>query len=102
MAEELRFNLVDFPSSYICNSDVMDLPERLARNVSSQLIYSCKFWSFHLEKCKSKNEILGYIKDFIEKKLLYWIELCSLLGEISKAQLSLQKLFDWTKVSIYV
>ena len=101
MAKELRFNIIDFPSSYMCNTDVKDLPERLNKNVSSQLAYSCNFWSFHLKEYVTEDEIVGYVRYFIERKLLYWLELCSLLGKISNAQHSLQRLLDWSKVCSY-
>ena len=98
MTKELRFNIIDFPSSYMCNADVTDLPERLNRNVSSQLAYSCNFWSFHLKDYVAEDKILDHVKYFIEMKLLYWLELCSLSGKISNAQHSLQRLLDWSKV----
>jgi hypothetical protein len=100
MAEELRFDIVDFPSSYISNTDVIDLHERLKKKVSDQLVYSCNFWSFHLKEYVSEDEIVGYMRYFIETKLLYWLELCSLLGKISNAQHSLQRLLNWSKVCI--
>jgi len=45
MMKELQFNMCDLPSSYLPDSDVSDLNDRVTNRISPELAYSCRFWS---------------------------------------------------------
>ncbi|TDL16446.1 WD40 repeat-like protein [Rickenella mellea] len=73
----------------ILNSEIHDLPTRIATHVPSHLQYACRHWAFHLEKAMFSDCLLDLVKEFSEKYLLYWVEVCSVLGELRHALLAL-------------
>ena len=91
----LTFNICDLETSHKFNSGVKDLDERVARSISSELQYSCKYWLDHLlqsEYCdvgtdgvsaEDRASILGLLADFLEtKRSLFGLEALSLTGSL--------------------
>ncbi|TDL14004.1 WD40 repeat-like protein [Rickenella mellea] len=73
----------------ILNSEIQHLPKLIATHVPSHLQYACRHWAFHLEKAMFSDYLLDLVKEFSEKYLLYWVEVCSLLGELRNGLLAL-------------
>jgi hypothetical protein len=71
------------------NSEVDDLPSRIIDNIPPHLRYACRHWAWHLANGIFSDVLLDLLREFCSKKLLYWIEVCSLLGELRNALLSL-------------
>ncbi|KAG6326669.1 hypothetical protein ID866_12420, partial [Astraeus odoratus] len=96
MEEMLCFNICGLESSYLRNSEVVDLGERVGRYIPPHLSYSCRLWSMHLEKTKFCMSIAKSIQDVMGNvKILFWMEVCSLLGCISGASSSLAVAARW-------
>jgi hypothetical protein len=101
MTDELKFNICKLESSLQPNQEIEDLREKIDQNISDTLQYSCIFWSNHI--CHSIDigdlGIYQSLDRFVEKsRLLYWMEILSLLGQVAVGDSSLRRLLSWTKV----
>ena len=99
MMEELCFNICQLETSQLRNSDVVDLPARIKKCISSQLSYSSRFWADHVSVTTFMPNIGAKVKEFFETKLLYWIEVLSLLNNVSAIQAALSAILVWSQVS---
>jgi len=100
----LRFNMGDIKSSYLLdNEHAEELRENVDKNISSVLRYSCFHWAYHLTMLPTdgdQREICSQISDFLQIRILYWIEAINLLGSKVSPN-SLQDAKNWvSKVSI--
>jgi hypothetical protein len=93
----LRFNICDIETSYMCNKD-LDLDERIEKSISPRLSYACNFWAEHLRATTSNNELRGAVNAFLHTRLLYWLEVSSLMKTIDTAY-ALMHVQDWSLVS---
>ena len=98
MDEGLKFNICHLESSRVRNEDVEDLPQRIKEFISEILQYSCSYWIDHVgtvdsEEHRLMNKIFGGLK------VLYWIEVLSLLCELQKCIPKLQYLLRINKVN---
>ena len=75
----LRFNICNLPSSFLLDSEVADLDSRIRANISDGLRYSCLHWMQHLAHSSSEDGRTE-IRDFLQLKVLFWIEVMNLLG----------------------
>src|SRR6202035_2539117 len=102
MKENLRFNICRLESSYLRNSEISDLAERIATFIPSRLSYSCCFWVDHLRHAMSyENEkaITKEINEFLRVNFLYWLETMSLVREVSQSKAALTALILLIEVS---
>jgi hypothetical protein len=94
---ELRFNMYNFPSSYLRNSEVELVP------VSEELSYACRFWSLHLRivdvpSCKSA--LMAKAKEFLEQRFLFWLEVLSALRCINMGASAISTVYNNVEVNI--
>ncbi|KAG8946434.1 hypothetical protein FRC04_011880 [Tulasnella sp. 424] len=83
-------------SPWVLHSDVADLQVRLDMAAPTHLRYSCRFFGSHISLSPRGDEALGHLLDvFCESKLLMWLEMMSLLGDIDGAIHSIQLLKSW-------
>jgi hypothetical protein len=78
MKSRLRFNICKLPSSFLLDSEVPDLKDRIQANIDDSLRYSCLHWAQHLAQtssCDGRTEILN----FLQLKVLFWIEAMNLM-----------------------
>ncbi|TDL16641.1 hypothetical protein BD410DRAFT_731104 [Rickenella mellea] len=73
----------------ILNSEIHDLPTRIMKHVPPHLQYACRHWAIHLERGMFSDPLLALVVEFSKHCLLYWLEVCSLLGELRNALLAL-------------
>ena len=73
-----------------CASTLRDLKQKIALDPLDLVEYACSYWADHIftfdDKCASA------ALDFLKTSLLYWLEACSLIGEVVTAVLAIQKL----------
>ncbi|KAG8971432.1 hypothetical protein FRC05_011111 [Tulasnella sp. 425] len=87
-------------SPWVLHSDVADLQVRLDGAAPTHLRYSCRFFGSHISLSPRGDEALGHLLDvFCESKLLMWLEMMSLSGDIDGAIHSIQLLKSWCHVS---
>jgi hypothetical protein len=102
MKDELCFNICQLETSYLRNDDVVDLPARIKKYISSQLSYSCRFWADHAHTTTFTLAMGAKVKEFFETKLLYWLEILSLMKKIPDASAMLSPIIGWSQVSAQV
>jgi hypothetical protein len=99
--EHLRQDICDIRSPGIANTDVLDLPARIARCVPEAMRYACMFWPVHLAASGyPSGPVSAALPHFCTEHLLNWLEVLSLLGELSSAEKYLPIVIAWCQVSI--
>jgi len=98
----LRFNIASIPSSFSLDSENSALPGEVERNISPVLSYSCRNWDHHLSgaACSDSGPLCGTLTDFLQLRVLFWIEAMNLLGSCGLCDPMLRMAHNWTmKVS---
>jgi hypothetical protein len=95
MENGLRFNICQMPSSYLPNSKVPDLDDRIKEHISSELSYSCRFWTVHVCNMPFKMSVADAVRKLFSDKLLFWFEVLSFLKSINTCAGSLSSLIQW-------
>ncbi|KIJ52189.1 hypothetical protein M422DRAFT_243794 [Sphaerobolus stellatus SS14] len=77
----LHFNMCKLENSHIPNVAVANLKARIEENIPNYLGYSCHFIGYHFSSMPSitSSAIYTLVKTFLEKKLLYWLEVLGML-----------------------
>ncbi|KAF4609723.1 hypothetical protein D9613_011955 [Agrocybe pediades] len=95
MCKELHFNMCDLESSYYFDEDMLDLEEKIQANISVALLYACKYWSNHLDHCDLTNRIHFNLVEFLQFRLLFWMEVLNLTKFISTGSQMLSNTLAW-------
>ena len=82
---ELKRDICNIRDPSLLNIEVPDLADRIAKAIPSYLQYACHHWSTHLVNGKLSDKVLDALLQFARKRLLYWVEACSLLGILRDA-----------------
>jgi hypothetical protein len=98
MDNELRFNIWSLTTSYLPNDSNPHDPAAILPHLS----YSCRFWTEHLIATRFDEEIACQIQVFFRTKLLYWLEVLSLIKAMNSASASLLSIVKWSPVSIFM
>ena len=98
MKAGLRFNICNLESSYLRNDD-LDLAPRIKRFISTHLLYACCFWAEHLSTTEFNLELRDVVQEFMEVRLLYWLEVLSLVKRYNIASRALLLIGEWIRVS---
>ena len=85
----LRRDMCNIKDPSILNSEVEDLQNRILAHIPPHLQYACRHWAWHFSEGLVSNELLKLLEEFCSKYLLYWVEACSLLGELRGALVAL-------------
>jgi hypothetical protein len=106
MNTELRFNICGLESSYIRNDDVRDLSERITAFIPTRLSYACRCWATHLCEmaidANGSGLLLEGVREFFFVRLLYWLEVMSLLKAIPSSSIALLIAARWIKVNLFM
>ncbi|EJC98388.1 WD40 repeat-like protein [Fomitiporia mediterranea MF3/22] len=95
MRDRLRFNICKIESSYIFNDQIPDLPDRIGANIPLHLKYACLFWTQHLREAQCSFELLDKLSEFLNNRLLFWLEVLSLLEKVNVAGTTLYYAMNW-------
>jgi hypothetical protein len=99
MNENLKYNICNIRDPSLLNSDIPDLPIRLEILVSPELAYACKSWFTHLSlSSKDDGLLLKAFHLFCKEPILYWIEVCSLLGVLPESLRGLRNVHSTLQV----
>ncbi|KAJ7135648.1 hypothetical protein C8R44DRAFT_976510 [Mycena epipterygia] len=85
LKKQLRFNICGLEDSHVLDADVPNLNEQVTENISPLLSHSSRFWASRLQKDGFDSDILVEVKDFFYNRLLYWLEVLSLLKQVKIA-----------------
>ena len=99
----LEGNMCQLPDG-AANEDIGDLRQRIERYIDPALIYACRSWHLHLiyqpPTLADTPGITFSIRQFLETKFLFWLEVLSVLGAAKNAVDALQAVADWLKVRL--
>jgi len=97
MNSGLRFNISNIPSSFLFHSDNAVLAEQVDKTISAVLRYSSQHWTHHLPSPQSINidNLLHCISEFLQIRVLFWIEAMNLLGLCNQCTPMLQRARQW-------
>ena len=101
MNRTLAKNVCKLPDA-VANSDVSDLEERIEECIDPALRYACLSWHAHLVDADTPPAhaptITHTLRQFLEEKFLFWLEVLSVLGAVRNAVEALQATVDWLEV----
>ncbi|KAF9786317.1 hypothetical protein BJ322DRAFT_780761 [Thelephora terrestris] len=93
MDRTLDRNMCRLPDG-VANSDVHDLKERIRKFINPALQYACRSWHSHLFEGPAVSlaapQITSTLRRFLERQLLLWLEVLSVLGAVKNAVNALQ------------
>ncbi|PAV14664.1 nucleotide-binding-oligomerization-domain like receptor [Pyrrhoderma noxium] len=96
MGDLLRYNICNIPSSFVSNSNVTDLDERVAQCIPPSLEYICCNWAHHLRDVPYSRELCSQLQSFAYNQLLFWFEVLSLTNTFdNNVGPALQFAIDW-------
>ena len=101
MDRKLEKNICKLPDA-VANSDVDDLKERTEKYINPTLKYACMSWHTHLVDADTipayTLTITHTLRKFLETRLLFWLEVLSVLGAVRNVVEALQVVVDWLEV----
>lgn len=96
MRESLRFNICQLDSSYLCNTEIGGLDQRIKYYVSPHLSYSCRHWTSHAPASAFDSRLAAEIGElFNDVRVLFWIEILGLLNGLSATPGALLRVAKW-------
>jgi hypothetical protein len=99
MERGLRFNICSLESSYLPNSAVLDLDERVKKCIPAELSYSCRFWGAHVRDALFGRKLVEEVEEFFDtERLLFWMEALALLNGLSGSVATLSSVALWLTV----
>ncbi|KAJ3566909.1 hypothetical protein NP233_g6699 [Leucocoprinus birnbaumii] len=85
MLKGLCFNICQLETSGKKNADNSELEAKVSKHITPLLSYSCRLWADHLAPAVTANDpLMPMLISFAHQKLLFWIEVMSLLKEVNK------------------
>ncbi|KAE9397807.1 hypothetical protein BT96DRAFT_822806 [Gymnopus androsaceus JB14] len=97
MITDLHFNMCNLESSYLLNSQVENLSERITQNISPDLSYACHFWGSHIIYSQSDTIFAPLLRKFLTTEvLLFWMEVLGILGKVDVVSETAKVLLDFT------
>ena len=85
----LKRDICRIKNPFILNNEVNNLPSRITQHIPPQVQYACRHWAKHLTSASMSDHLLDLMVEFSSKYLLFWVEVCSLLGELRNALIAL-------------
>lgn len=99
MKHKLRRDICGIDDASLLNSEVDDLSNNIQSRIPEALRYACRHFVQHLNDSANRGlAVPDELVSFITDKLLSWIEVMGLLGELDGAEYSLQMLSGYLKV----
>jgi len=97
LSSELHFNMCKLNSSNIKNVDILatDTPV-----ISPLVSYSSRFWADHLVRTQCEETLMKVVKFVMYNKLLFWIEVMSILEKAHEAYAILKRALEWPALAV--
>ncbi|KAL5638740.1 hypothetical protein ACGC1H_003186 [Rhizoctonia solani] len=83
MSTGLRFNICNLPSSFIPDSEVIQLDEHVTANISAPLFYACQYWGDHFVLASVSDQLHQELSAFLSNHLLFWMEVLNLKNHLT-------------------
>ena len=94
----LRFNMGSIASSFLFDRDnSVELSKHIKQNINAALRYSSCYWTYHLPlpQLIDTDDLRCCILDFLQIRVLFWIEAMNLLGLRNQCTPMLQFANQW-------
>jgi len=92
VSSKLHFNMCSLESSFVFNKNI----QAAAKTTIPPLVsYSCQYWADHLIFTPSDEMLVDAVKFVMYEKLLFWMEVMSLLGKAYEVALILKRALAW-------
>jgi len=88
VSSKLHFNICNLDSSIIRNVDIQPIVKSI---IPPLICYSSLFWVDHLIQIPSDEKLIDAVKFVMYEKLLFWLEVMSLTGNVHEAYLILRR-----------
>ncbi|KAI5120941.1 hypothetical protein M0805_001646 [Coniferiporia weirii] len=102
MSTQLKFNICGLETSYLSNSAIPDLQDKITMYIPHHLQYSCLYWMNHLASSSlgtNDEKLQKQLEDLIcYSRSLFWLECLSLMGQVKSGIDILEKFLKWYKV----
>jgi hypothetical protein len=98
----LHRDICQIKNPSLLNSEITDLPTRIAEYIPPHVQYACRHWAQHVCKSMMSSPLLDLLESFCEHHLLHWIEVCSLLGELRSVLMSVTEVVQTLLVIPYL
>jgi hypothetical protein len=98
MKQGLHFDMIGFPSSFISNSDLKHMQLEHPSSVHllpTELLYSCLYWSYHLQYAKPSTYLLQQCVLFLKGNFTFWLEVLSWDGQIARSGIAMNIVRKW-------
>jgi len=92
VSSKLHFNMGNLESLIIKS---VDIPSTVRSVISPLISYSSLFWVDYLIQTPSDIKMMEAVRFVMYEKLLFWLEVMSLTGNVYKAYLILKKALSW-------
>ncbi|TDL18729.1 tricorn protease domain 2-containing protein [Rickenella mellea] len=99
MKTGLRFNICNMVTSYVRNDESPNSDEIAKNPIPTHLSYSCLFWGGHLRSTPFETETLDQVKEFMDERFLYWLEVLSLIRGVHTAAQTLSSVIEWCRAN---
>ncbi|KAG6329222.1 hypothetical protein ID866_9866 [Astraeus odoratus] len=91
----LEFNICKLDTSYLCNSEITDLEERIAAKIFPPLSYSYQFWMKHSEISRFSAKLAVQVKGICgSDKMLFWLGVLNAWGSVGQG---VQSIAQWSR-----
>jgi len=97
VSSELHFNMCNLKSSSITNADI---PAVNKSSLSPPVSYSSLFWADHLVQTQCEEILVEAMKFIMYEKLLFWIEVMSILGKAHEVFAILKRALEWPGLAV--
>ncbi|GAB1527968.1 hypothetical protein RhiTH_011157 [Rhizoctonia solani] len=95
MEDQLRFNICGLESSFVTDSEVENIEDRITRSISPALSYTAHYWGDHVVKSTPCEAVRKGLRYFLSYRLLSWMEVMSLKRTLDKGISMLSALNPW-------
>ena len=92
VSPSLHFNMCNLESSIIKN---VDIQPTFKSTIPSLVLYSCLFWVDHIIQTPFEEKMIEAVEFVMYEKLLFWLEVMSLTGNVHEAYMILRKAATW-------
>ncbi|KDR81250.1 hypothetical protein GALMADRAFT_1124665 [Galerina marginata CBS 339.88] len=94
---KLKFNIANIKSSFLLDRDNSGLRDAVKQNIPPVLSYSCRNWDYHLSAVSTidSDALRNTLSNFLELRVLFWIEAMNLLGFRGLCDRMLQRARRW-------
>ncbi|CAE6515178.1 unnamed protein product [Rhizoctonia solani] len=79
------FNICGLESSFVPDSEVVDLDKRIQQAISQQLVYACRYWSVYVSAARKSENLVTLMQRFLSTRLLLWLEVMNLTQNIQSS-----------------